>query len=218
LPELRILVADDHELVRRGLRTLLETQPGWRVVAEAQDGQEAVGQTLSLKPDVVVMDIGMPRLNGLEAVRRLAKTVPDTKILILTMHDSDEVIRASLEAGARGFISKSGATRELVLAVDALRKGKTYFASQVEQIMLDSLLHRSKTSGENSPFQIHLTSRQHEILQLLVEGKTSKEVASELALSAKTVETHRTNIMRKLNCHSVSELVRYAIRNNVIQP
>lgn len=215
---LRILIADDHELVRRGLRALLETQQGWQVIAEAQDGQEAVDQTASLKPDIAILDIGMPRLNGLEAVRRIAKMVPQTKVLVLTMHDSDELIRATLDAGASGFITKSGATSELIFAVDALRKSKTYFTSRVEQMMLDSFLRGPSRQGDKPALQNQLTLRQREILQLLAEGNTSKDVATQLTLSVKTVETHRANIMKKLNCHTVSELVRYAIRNNIIQP
>lgn len=214
---LRILIADDHELVRRGLRALLEAQSGWQVVGEAQDGQEAVDQVAALKPDIVILDIGMPRLNGLEALRQIVKASPQTKVLVLTMHESDELIRGTLDAGAYGFVSKSGPTTELIFAVDALRKTKTYFTSKVEQMMLDSFLYgpSSRTKGTLRP---HLTLRQREILQLLAEGKTSKEVAVQLAISVKTAETHRANIMKKLNCHSISELVRYAIRNDIIQP
>jgi DNA-binding NarL/FixJ family response regulator len=218
LQGLQILIADDHELVRRGLRALLEAQADWQVVAEAQDGQEAVDQVVSLKPDVAILDIGMPRLNGLEALRRIAKMAPETKVLVLTMHESDELIRAALDAGACGFVTKSGATTELVFAIEALRKNKTYFTSKVEQMMLDSFLYGPGGRAKGAVVRPRLTLRQREILQLLAEGKTSKEVASQLEISVKTAETHRANIMKKLNCHSVSELVRYAIRNNIIQP
>jgi DNA-binding NarL/FixJ family response regulator len=218
LEGLRILIADDHELVRRGLRALLEAQLGWQVIAEAQDGQEAVDQVTSLKPDIAILDIGMPRLNGLEALRRINKMAPETKVLVLTMHESDELIHATLDAGASGFVTKSGATAELVFAIDALKKNKTYFTSKVEQMMLNSYLHGIGGRAKSDVFRPHLTLRQREILQLLAEGKTSKEVASQLEISVKTAETHRANIMKKLNCHSVSELVRYAIRNNIIQP
>lgn len=214
----RILLADDHEVVRAGLRALLEEQTGWEVVAEAVDGREAVEKASKLKPDVVVIDIAMPSLNGLEAVRQIIKSVPNTKVLVLTMYDSDPLIQQVLQAGARGYLLKSDAGRDLVSAIDALRRNKTFFTPKVSQMVLEGYLDKSPKEKEpdGEPESLRLTSRQREIVQLLAEGKSSKEVAAVLGLSVKTAETHRANIMRKLDCHSVTELVRYAIRNHII--
>ena len=214
----RILLADDHEVVRAGLRALLEEQSGWEVVAEAADGRDAVEKASKLKPDVVVIDIAMPSLNGLEAVRQIVKTVPNTKVLVLTMYDSDPLIQQVLQAGARGYLLKSDAGRDLVSAIDALRRNKTFFTPKVSQMVLEGYLDKSpkEKETEEEPESLRLTSRQREIVQLLAEGKSSKEVAAVLGLSVKTAETHRANIMRKLDCHSVTELVRYAIRNHII--
>ena len=214
----RILLADDHEVVRAGLRALLEEQTGWEVVAEAVDGREAVDKATKLKPDAVVIDIAMPSLNGLEAVRQIVKAVPHTKVLVLTMYDSDPLIQQVLQAGARGYLLKSDAGRDLVSAIDALRRNKTFFTPKVSQMVLEGYLDKSpkEREAEGEPESLRLTSRQREIVQLLAEGKSSKEVAAVLGLSVKTAETHRANIMRKLDCHSVTELVRYAIRNHII--
>jgi DNA-binding NarL/FixJ family response regulator len=211
-------LADDHEVVRAGLRALLEEQSGWEVVAEAVDGRDAVEKATKLKPDVVVIDIAMPSLNGLEAVRQIVKTVPNAKVLVLTMYDSDPLIQQVLQAGARGYLLKSDAGRDLVSAIDALRRNKTFFTPKVSQMVLEGYLDKSpkEKETEEEPETLRLTSRQREIVQLLAEGKSSKEVAAVLGLSVKTAETHRANIMRKLDCHSVTELVRYAIRNHII--
>ncbi len=214
----RILVADDHEVVRRGLRALLEAQPGWQVCAEAADGRETVEKAKELKPDVVILDISMPTLNGLEATRHIAKEVPQSRVLILTMHESEQVIREVLDAGARGYLLKSDAGRDLVAAVDALRRHRTFFTSRVAEMVLDGYLRKDSAFAEARPARSRLTPRQREVVQLLAEGKSTKEVAMALGMSIKTAETHRTNIMRKLDLHSVTDLVRYAIRNNIIQP
>jgi len=211
-------VADDHEIVRKGLRSILEEQPGWEVTGEASDGREAVDKVRSLRPDISVVDVGMPGLNGLEATRQMLRNDPETKVLILTMHESDPLIREVLDAGARGYLLKSDASRDLVSAIDAIRRNKTYFTARVAQMVLDGYLDKKpRTPTEAELPTSRLTPRQREIVQLLAEGKSSKEVAVALGLSVKTAETHRANIMRRLNCHSVSELVRYAIRNNIIQ-
>jgi DNA-binding NarL/FixJ family response regulator len=213
----RILLADDHEVVRTGLRALLEEQPGWEVVAEAIDGRDAVEKASKFKPDAVVIDIAMPSLNGLEAVRQIVKAVPQTRVLVLTMYDSDPLIQQVLQAGARGYLLKSDAGRDLVSAIDALRRNKTFFTPKVSQMVLDGYLDKNpKEKQADNEESLRLTSRQREIVQLLAEGKSSKEVAAVLGLSVKTAETHRANIMRKLDCHSVTELVRYAIRNHII--
>jgi DNA-binding NarL/FixJ family response regulator len=216
---LRLLVADDHDVVRKGVRTLLEEQPGWEVAAEAADGREAVEKAKLVQPDVTILDLSMPELNGLEAAREILKTVP-TKVLILTMYDSDPLIRQTLEAGARGYLLKSDAGRDLVSAVDALRRNKTFFTPKVAQMVLEGYLGRTTKENEddsNRKNGLRLTARQKQILQLLAEGKSSKEVAVALNISVKTAETHRANIMRRLDCHSVTELVRYAIRNHIIE-
>jgi DNA-binding NarL/FixJ family response regulator len=212
----RILVADDHEVVRRGLCALLRSQPDWEVCSEASDGREAVEKVLTMKPDVVILDIGMPNLNGLEATRQILKTNPRVKILILTLHDSDQVVQEVLNAGARGFLLKTDAAAELVAAVDALRRGKVYFTPKVAAMVLQGYLKREDGTAPEPPARNRLTPREREIVQLLAEGKSSKEVAAVLGLSAKTAETHRSNIMRKLDLHSVSELVLYAVRNNIV--
>jgi DNA-binding NarL/FixJ family response regulator len=214
----RLLVADDHEIVRRGLRALLEAEPGWEVVAEAADGRDAIEKAKLIKPDITILDISMPSLNGLEAAREIVKSVAQTKVLVLTVHDSDPLIQKVLEAGARGYLLKSDAGRDLVTAVDALRRNKTFFTPKVAQMVLDGYLDKSpKESTNEEGGSSALTRRQVEILQLLAEGRSTKEVASILGLSVKTAETHRANIMRRLDCHSVTALVRYAIRNHIIE-
>jgi len=215
---LRLLVADDHDVVRRGVRTLLEEQPGWEVVAEASNGHEAVEKAKLVRPDVTILDFSMPELNGLEAAREILKNVP-TKVLILTMYDSDPLIRETLEAGAQGYLLKSDAGRDLISAVDALQRNKTFFTPKVAQMILEGYLGRSRKNEDdrNRKNGSRLTTRQKQILQLLAEGKSSNAVAAALKINVKTVETHRANIMRRLDCHSVTELVRYAVRNHIIE-
>lgn len=211
----QILLADDHELVRKGLRGVLATRPDWNVCGEAVTGREAVSKAKELKPDVVILDVSMPELNGVEATREIVQSCPKTEVLVLTVHDSDSLIREVLDAGARGYILKSDATTKLVAAIESLLVRKPYFTSHVHQIVLEGYLDGVKPlKGE--PLR-RLTSRETQILQLLAEGRSNKEVANILDISVKTVETHRTNIMRKLGVHSVVELVRYAIKNEIIQ-
>jgi DNA-binding NarL/FixJ family response regulator len=214
---LRLVVADDHEVVRKGLRAVLEARPGWEVAAEAKDGKEAVQKVKELRPDVTVLDISMPVLNGLEATRQIMRDDAKAKILILTMHESDPLIQEVLNAGARGYLLKSDAGRDLLTAVEALRSNKTYFTSRVAKMVLDGFLNKKSAPQDAELHLGPLTSRQREILQLLAEGKSSKEVAVTLGLSVKTAETHRANIMRRLDCHCVSDLVRYAIRNHIVE-
>jgi DNA-binding NarL/FixJ family response regulator len=216
---IRILVADDHEIVRQGLRGLVEAQPGWEVVGEAVDGREAVDQAKRLRPDVVVLDVSMPNLNGLEATRQIRKALPDTEVLVLTMHDSEPLVREVLEAGARGYVLKSDAGRELVTALETVHDHKPYLTSRVSEIVLDGFLRSGGTNeAATPPRTVRLSPREREIAQLLAEGKSNKEVAVTLDISVKTAETHRTNLMRKLDLHSISELVRYAIRNKMVEP
>jgi DNA-binding NarL/FixJ family response regulator len=211
----RILIADDHEVVRRGIRALLEGHPGWEVAGEAQDGREAVELADQLKPDLVVLDIGMPNLNGLDATRRILTNRSCARILILTMHHSHQVVREILAAGARGFLLKSDAGRDLVTAVEAIQRNQTFFTPQVAQMVLDGYL--SPDNEKDKFVRDCLTPREREVVQLVAEGKTSKEVAVTLNLSVKTAETHRTNVMRKLDLHSVADLTLYAVRNGIVQ-
>jgi DNA-binding NarL/FixJ family response regulator len=213
----RILIADDHEVVRHGVRSLLQTHEGWEVCGEAVDGREAVAKALELKPDLVVMDIGMPNLNGLDAAREILREQPQSMILILTIDESEQVMREVLNAGARGFLLKSDAGRELITAIEALQRHRTYFTSKVAELVLNGYLTGRHPAPAPEVSQDRLTRREREVVQLLAEGKTTKEVAGVLGMSVKTAETHRSNIMRKLNFHSVSQLVLYAVRNKIIQ-
>jgi len=216
---LSILVADDHDLMRRGIKALIQTHPGWEVCGEASTGREAVAKTEELKPDIVILDIGMPDLNGLEAARRIRKSCPSVEILIFSMHYSDQLIQDILEAGIRGYIVKSDSDRDLAIAVETLAEHKPFFTPRATEVILSnfsSSRHRSSEVPET--VRDRLTSREREIVQLLAEGKSSKEVAASLCISVKTAETHRANIMRKLQLHTVSELVRYAVRNQIVEP
>jgi len=216
--KLRILVADDHEIVRHGLVALIKSRPDWEVCAEANNGHQAVESAKELKPDVAVLDIGMPVLNGLEATRQMLHDNHAVKVLILTIHDTDQAVRAVLDAGARGFLLKSDAARDLITAIDALQRNKTFFTARVAEMVLSGYLGRPHAASSQQEVNLpSLTSREREVVQLVAEGKSTKEVASHLNLSVKTAETHRSNIMRKLNVHSVSELVLYAVRNSIIQ-
>jgi DNA-binding NarL/FixJ family response regulator len=213
----RILVADDHQVVRTGLRALLESKAGWQVCAEASNGREAVEKAGELKPDVAVLDIGMPLLNGVEATRQIRKLSPQTEILILTMHDSEQLVQEVLRVGAHGYILKDDADRTLIAAVDALRRHKPYLSSRVSEAASNagSTTEGGLTSNQSS--RSRLTPREREIVQLLAEGKSNKEVAGYLGISVKTAETHRANIMLKLDFHSLADVVRYAVRNHIIQ-
>src|ERR1700677_367976 len=215
---LRILLADDHEIVRRGLCELLQKHAGWEICGEASDGRQAIEMAKQLKPDVVILDIGMPQLNGLETTRQLLQYDPQSKIIVLTITDSDQVIREAINAGARGFVLKSDAARDLVSAVEALKSKRMFFTPRVNDLLLRGFLDKGQALAQNQPPNLPvLTTREREVTQLLAEGRSSKEVASLLKLSTKTVETHRSNIMRKLSLHSIRDLVVYAIKNNIIQ-
>ncbi len=209
----RILLADDHEVVRHGLRRLLEVQPGWEICGEAATGREAVDLAKRLKPDVVVLDFSMPGLNGTEAARQILKELPKTEVLILTMHTSEPLMREALEAGARGYVLKSDAGRDLVSGVHAVVAHKSFLSPGVSGTVVDGYLR----STEEEPSRPSLTPREREIVKLLAEGKSNKEVAAVLNISVKTVEAHRANLMRKLNLSSLSDLVHYAIRNGIVE-
>jgi DNA-binding NarL/FixJ family response regulator len=216
MKNLRILIADDHDLMRRGLRSLIEARPGWEVCGEAISGRDAVVKAGQLKPDIVVLDVCMPELNGVEATRQIRKVSPRTEVLVLSVHHSDQLIRDILGAGARGYVVKADSDTDFVAAVESLARRKPFFTSYVTEMLLNG--YSKDTSRPVIVAGERLTSREREIVQLLAEGKTSKEVASALNISAKTAETHRANIMRKLEFHSVGEIVRYAVRNQIIDP
>jgi DNA-binding NarL/FixJ family response regulator len=211
----RILIADDHELFRRGVAAELTQVRGWVVAAEATNGRDAVALAASLKPDIVVLDLTMPELNGLEAARQIVSADPAARILILTAHESEQLVREVLSAGAQGYVLKSDAGRTLITALQALLGGGSFFTSNVARMVLDGYL-RSE-SREAIPAQ-PLSAREREIVQLLAEGNSNKDIARALNISVKTAETHRSNIMRKMGFDSLADLVRYAIRNNIIDP
>ena len=212
MSSLRILLADDHEMIRKGLRATIESQPGWTVCGEARTGREAVALARELRPDIVVMDFAMPELNGLEATRQIRAAHPGTEVLILTMHDSERLVHEMLSAGAQGFILKTDAGEFLVAALQALARHKPYFTPKISAVVLQGYLNPETPGGQE------LTAREREIIQLIAEGKATKEIAEALGISAKTAETHRANLMRKLDLHSTADIVRYAIRNQIVQP
>jgi DNA-binding NarL/FixJ family response regulator len=212
MKRVRILLADDHEMVRKGLRVTIEGHPGWEVCGEARTGREAVVRARELQPEIVVMDVAMPDLNGIEATRQIRTTVPHAEVLILSMHDSEKLVREMLAAGARGYILKTDAGEFLVAALQALSQHKPYFTPKISAVVLQGYLH---PKPHETPV---LTPREREIIQLIAEGKATKEVAELLGISVKTADTHRTNLMRKLDLHSAADVVRYAIRNQIVQP
>ena len=212
----RILLADDHDVLRHGLRHLIEEQPGWDVCGEATTGREAVEIAKEKRPDVAVLDISMPELNGLEATRQIKKMLPRTEILIFTMHEDEQLVRDVLAAGARGYLLKTDAGRHIVAAIDALLHHKPFFTSHVSETMLESFL-RQAGSPDETPSKGVITGREREIIQLLAEGKSNKKISSMLGISVKTVETHRAAIMRKIGARSVVDIVRYAVRNKIAE-
>jgi DNA-binding NarL/FixJ family response regulator len=218
MKNLRILVADDHDLMRRGLKAVLEARPGWTVCGEATSGDEAVAKAGELKPDVVILDVCMPNLNGVEATRQIRKVSPRSEVLVLSVHHSDRLIRDILDAGARGFLVKADPDADLVSAVTSLADRKPFFTSCATEMLLSGRFREISPESDTAMPRERLTPREREVVQLIAEGKTSKEVATTLDISTKTAETHRSNIMRKLEFHSVSEIVRYAVRNEMIDP
>lgn len=213
MKRLRILIADDHALVRRGLRSVLEAQTNWTVCGEAQDGREAVKVALKLRPDIVLLDVTMPELNGLDATRQICRGLPGTPILILTMHESEELCGEAVQAGASGCVLKSDSPRQLLAAIEAVAAGEKYFPRPTGHVTHSG----GQRGGGGGAVQPRLSAREREIVQLLAEGRTSKEIASRLGIAFKTVDAHRTNIMRRLNVHAVADLVRYAVREHIIQ-
>jgi len=214
----RILIADDHEMVRRGLRSLLDPLEGLVVCGEAANGLEAVAMAEKLRPNLVIMDITMPELNGIEAVRRIRKAAPDCEILVLTMHHSEQLVQELLDLGVRGYALKTDAGELVETAVRHLCEHRPFFTSRVSEVLLGAYRGLRESPPARGEESATLTSREREVVQLIAEGKTTKELAARLGISEKTAETHRAHIMHKLGVHSVSEVVRYAIRNRMIEP
>ena len=213
--KIRIVLADDHKLMRSGLRVLLEQQQDFAVVGEASDGREAVTLVSSEKPDVLVMDVGMPTLNGIEAASQITQGHPEISIVMLSMHSDESYVLRALKAGAKGYLLKDSAETDLIRAVRSVAEGKSFFSPAVSKVLLDDYVRKLKRSGNEDPYDL-LTPREREILQLIAEGKSNKEVAQLLNLSVYTVETHRANIMEKLHLHGVPELILYAVRKGII--
>ena len=209
---IRILIADDHDVVRSGLRHMIEAQPNWQIVAETGDGKEAVQKALETKPDVAVIDYSLPLINGVEATRQIRSALPQTEVLIFTMHDNETLIQELLKAGARGYLVKTDAQRHLIGAIEALAAHKPFFTTKVLESLLDSFLARPAQEGSA------LTHRERGVIQVIAEGYTNKQIAGLLGISFKTVVTHRASVMRKLNLSSSAALVRYAIRNRIVEP
>ena len=214
--QIKILIADDHEIVRHGVRNLIASAPQYTCCAEATTGRDAVRLAEEFSPDVAILDISMPELNGIEAARQILKKCPHTKVLIFTVHDAERLVYEVFHAGAHGYVLKSDAGRHLLTAIESVLAGKHYFSAQVSEVLFESfqkkdMPHAAEDDGSKP------TTREREIIQLLAEGKSNKEVASALGISVKTAETHRAAVMRKLGLHSIGEIVRYAIRNQIIQ-
>jgi two-component system response regulator NreC len=208
---IRVVLADDHILVRQGLKSLLEREE-FKVVAEASDGQEAVRHVESLHPDIAIMDISMPMLNGLDAARELSRSCPKTKTILLTQHDEDQYVSEALEAGVKGYVLKSQAASDLVQAIQQVSRGQVYLSPGVSRAVMEA--YRSKSERPADP----LSARERQVLQLIAEGKSTKDVASLLGISVKTVESHRSRLMQKLDIHEIATLVRYAVRRGIVQP
>lgn len=215
MAKLRILLGDDHTLVRQGLRKILEEHPEWTVIAEASNGRDVVRHTLELEPDVVVLDIGMPLLNGIEATRQIARRLPKTNILILSMHAQEAYVTQAMKAGARGYLLKDSADTDLIRAVAAVAAGKSFFSPAVAKVMLDDYVRHLSDKGIVDRYET-LSEREREILQLIAEAYSNKEIADLLSVSPATVETHRAHILQKLDVHNTAELVLFAVRHGVI--
>jgi two-component system, NarL family, response regulator NreC len=212
---IRILLADDHTVMRRGLRFLLESQPDFTVVAEAADGREAVQQAEATNPDVAVLDVAMPNLSGIEAAQRIVAQTPHAAIIMLSMHSDEGYVLRALKAGARGYLLKDAAESDLIEAIRAVSQGKTFFSSEISKMLVEDYIREIRTRGVEDSYEL-LTSREREILQLLVEGNSNKDIAASLNVSPHTVETHRRNLQDKLNLHSFAELILYAVRKRIL--
>jgi two-component system response regulator NreC len=214
--KIRILLADDHTILRAGLKMMLNAQSDMEVVGEAQDGRQAINEAQRLQPDIVLMDITMPDMNGIEATRQIKRSLPDIKVLILTMHEHDEYVFQALRAGASGYILKEAADTELITALHVVQTGQFYLSPAAQSVMVGDYLQRVRTGEEKDSYN-SLTEREREILKLVAEGYTNNQIAEQLVISPKTVDTHRTHIMDKLNLHSRAELVKYAMRRGLLE-
>jgi DNA-binding NarL/FixJ family response regulator len=215
MEQIRILLSDDHNILRDGMRLLLERQPGFVVVAEASDGRETLDLVQNHQPDVVVMDIAMPNMNGIEATRRITEKYPRMGVVILSMHYDESYVIRSLKAGARAYLLKDAMKSELIAAIHAVAEGRSFFSPKISRILQEDYVQALGRKGADDSYEL-LTDREREILQLVAEGKTNKEIANTLALSLYTVDTHRTHILQKLNLHSVPEVILYAVRKGII--
>jgi two-component system, NarL family, response regulator NreC len=215
MPAVRVLLADDHGIVRKGLRSTIESEPGFEVVAEASNGREAVRLAQQLKPDIAIMDIAMPQLNGIDATEQIKKLSPATKVLVLSMHADESYVIRVLAAEARGYLLKDSAEVDLLPALRSVLQGRPYFSPKVTQVLLEDYMRYLRQRGLQDTYDL-LTAREKQVLQLLAEGNSNKEVANLLNLGLSTVDTHRTNLMQKLNLHSTAELVLYAVRKRII--
>jgi len=215
MKKVKLLVADDHKIFRQGIKKLLEEEPDLQVVGEAADGREAVKKATELKPDVILMDIAMANLNGLEATKQIKKVLPDVKVIMLTMHKNEEYVLQSFQAGASGYILKEGAVEELVSAIRSIHQDKSVLSPTISKTLIDAYLRKMETGKTETPFDL-LTDREREVLQLIAEGYTNREVAKSLFISVKTVEAHRAHIMQKLNIHEIARLVKYAIQKGLV--
>ncbi|MGB2769319.1 MAG: response regulator transcription factor [Candidatus Zixiibacteriota bacterium] len=215
MKKIKLLVADDHKIFRQGIKKLLEEESDLQVVGEASDGREAVKKTIELKPDVILMDIAMANLNGLEATRQIKKQLPSAKVIMVTMHKNEEYVLQSFQAGASGFILKEGAVEELVSAIRSINSDKSFLSPSISKTLIDAYMRKMETGKTETPFDL-LTDREREVLQLIAEGYTNREVAKSLFISVKTVEAHRAHIMQKLNIHDIAKLVKYAIQKGLV--
>jgi two-component system response regulator NreC len=215
VPQIRILLADDHTIIRSGLKLLLEQQPDFKVIAEAKDGREAVQLATAHRPNVAVLDIGMPQLNGIEAARQILAAAPETRVVILSMHSDEGYVLRALKAGARAYILKNSAELDLIRAIRMVNEGKSFFSPVISKMLLEDYIRQVQEKSVEDSYDL-LTTREREVLQLLAEGKSNKDVAAILNLSLHTVETHRGNILQKLNLHGVPELILYAVRKGII--
>ncbi len=215
---LRILIADDHEVIRAAVRSLLSKREDWQICGEASNGRDALEMAKRLRPDVVLLDLSMPLLNGIEATLQIRKALPRTEVLVLTMHDTTDLAHRVIAAGARGYLLKSDASRYIEAAIEAVANHQSYFAPSITNLMLHAVTTTGESAGEPRIGSEPLTTREREVMQLLAEGKTNKQIATLLGLTVTTAQTHRATIMRKLHVSSIAELVRYAVRNKVIEP
>lgn len=215
MKKVKLLVADDHKIFRQGIKKLLEEEPDLQVVGEAADGRETIKKATELKPDVILMDIAMANLNGLQATKQIKKILPDTKVIMVTMHKNEEYVLQSFQAGASGYILKEGAVEELVSAIRTIHQDKSFLSPTISKTLIDAYLRKMETGKTETPFDL-LTDREREVLQLIAEGYTNREVAKSLFISVKTVEAHRAHIMQKLNIHEIAKLVKYAIQKGLV--